>query len=79
MEQGQGGGGLGVGGYHPVMGLVGGHRLLHQPRSDQFQGLAFPGLLLAAVLDQLAGAEPKAEGAEAAAGVDRRQLPVIPN
>jgi hypothetical protein len=25
LEQGQGGGGFGVGGHHPVMGLVGGH------------------------------------------------------
>jgi hypothetical protein len=32
---------------------------------------------LAAVLGQLRGAEPQAEGAEAAAGVDRRQLPVV--
>jgi hypothetical protein len=35
--------------------------------------------VLAAVLGQLAGAkaEPQPEGAEAAAGVDRRQLPVL--
>jgi hypothetical protein len=58
LEQGQGGGRLGVRGHHPVKGLVGGHRLLHQPTSHQLQGFAFPGLLLAAVLDQLAGAEP---------------------
>jgi hypothetical protein len=32
---------------------------------------------LPAVLGQLAGAKAEAEGAEAAAGVDRRQLPVI--
>jgi hypothetical protein len=32
---------------------------------------------LAAVLDQLRGAEAEPQGAEAAAGVDRRQLPVI--
>jgi len=32
---------------------------------------------LAAVLDQLAGAEAEPEGAEPAAGVDRGQLPVV--
>jgi hypothetical protein len=32
---------------------------------------------LAAVLGELAGAEADAEGAEAAAGVDRGQLPVV--
>jgi hypothetical protein len=59
------------------MGLVGGHRLLDQPRADQLEGFAFPGLVLPSVLGQLGGAEAEAEGAEAAAGVDRRQLPVI--
>jgi hypothetical protein len=68
---------LGLGTDDPLVGLVGGHGLLHQPTADQLQGLAFPGLLLAAVLDQLAGPQAEAEGAEAAAGVDRRQLPVI--
>jgi hypothetical protein len=77
LEQGQGGGGLGVGGHHPIVSLVGGHRLLHQPRPDQLKSFAFPGLLLPSVLDQLAGAEAEPEGAEAAAGVDRGQLPVI--
>jgi hypothetical protein len=79
LEQGQGGGRLGVGGHHPVMGLVGGDRLLHQAGADQVEGFAFPGLLLAAVLRELGGAEAKPQGAEAAAGVDRRQLPVITN
>src|SRR4029453_11303756 len=41
--------------------------------------LAFPGLVLPTVLDQLAGTEAKPESAEAAASVDRRQLPVIPD
>jgi len=59
------------------MGPVGGHRLLHQPISDQLEGLAFPGLLLPAVLGQLGGAQAETEGAEAAAGVDGGQLPVI--
>jgi hypothetical protein len=77
LQQGEGGGGLGVGGHHPVMGLVGGHGLLDQPGADQVEGFAFPGLVLAAVLDQLAGAEAEPEGAEPATGVDRRQLPVI--
>ena len=59
------------------MGPVGGHRLLDQPGADQLEGFAFPGLLLAAVLGQLRGSQAEAEGAEAAAGVDRGQLPVI--
>jgi hypothetical protein len=59
------------------MSLVGGHRLLDQPGPDQLQGLAFPDLLLAPVLHELGGAEAEAEGAEAAAGVDGGQLPVI--
>jgi hypothetical protein len=61
------------------MGPVGGHRLLHQPGPNQLQGLTFPGPVLATVLGQLRGAEAVAEGPEAAAGVDRRQLPVIPD
>jgi hypothetical protein len=77
LEQGQGGGGLGVGGHHPVVRLVGDYRLLDQPAPDEVEGFAFPGLVLAAVLGQLRGAQSEAEGAEAAAGVDRRQLPVI--
>jgi hypothetical protein len=59
------------------MGLIGGHRLFDQPRADQLQGFAFPGLLLPSVLDQLAGAEAEPQGAEAAAGIDWGQLPVI--
>jgi hypothetical protein len=58
---------------------VGGHCLLHEAAADQLEGLALPRLVLAAVLGQLAGAKAKAEGAEAAAGVDRGQLPVITN
>src|SRR4029450_7063337 len=64
-------------GHHPIMGLVGRDRLLDQPRSDQVEGFAFPGLLLAPVLDQLGGAEAEPQGAEAATGIDRRQRPVI--
>jgi hypothetical protein len=78
-QQGQGGGRLGLRTDDSVAGAVGGHRLLNQAATNEFEGLAFPGLLLAAVLSQLGGAEAEAEGAEAAAGVDRRQLPVIPN
>jgi hypothetical protein len=59
------------------VGLVGGHGLLDQPGADKVEGFTFPGLVLAAVLGQLAGAEAEAEGAEAAAGVDWGQLPVI--
>jgi hypothetical protein len=79
LQQGQGGGRLGVGGHHPVMGLVGGHRVIDQPGADQVEGLAFPGLVPPTILDQLAGAEAQAEATEAAASVDRRQLPIIAN
>ena len=41
--------------------------------------LLLPGLDLAAVHSQLGRSQPEAEGAEAAAGVDRGQLPVIPD
>jgi hypothetical protein len=77
LQQREGGGGFGVGGHHPVMGLVGGHRLVDHPGADEVEGFAFPGLLLATVLGQLRGTKAVAEGAEAAAGIDRRQLPVI--
>jgi hypothetical protein len=77
LEEGEGGGGLGVGGHHPIVGLVGGDGVVDQPRPDQLQGFAFPRLLLAAVLNELRGAESEPQGAEAPAGVDRRQLPVI--
>jgi hypothetical protein len=33
------------------MGLIGSHRLLDQPTADEVEGCAFPGLLLAAILD----------------------------
>src|SRR5437773_1139719 len=45
--------------------------------AHELDRVAFPGVQLPAVLGQLAGAEAEAEGAEAAAGVDRCQLPVI--
>ena len=77
LEQGEGGGGFGVGGHDPVMGLVGGHGVVDQPASDQVEGFAFPGLVLPTVLGQLAGAEAQAEGAEAAAGLDGGELPVV--
>jgi hypothetical protein len=72
LQEGEGGGRFGVGGHHPVVRLVGGHRLLHQPTPDEVEGFALPDLVLAAVLDQLAGPETEAQGAEAAAGVDGR-------
>jgi hypothetical protein len=77
LEQGEGGGRLGVGRDHPVMRLVGGHRLLHQPRADEVEGFAFPGLLLPPILREFTGPEAEPQSPEAAAGVDRRQLPVI--
>jgi hypothetical protein len=77
LQQSQGGGRLAVGGHHPVMGLVGSDGFLNQSGSDQLEGFAFPGLLLPPVLSQLRGAEAKPQGAEAAAGIDRRQLPII--
>jgi hypothetical protein len=79
LEQGQGGSWLGVGGHHPVVRLVGGHRHLDQPGADEVEGFAFPGLLLPPVLGQLAGPEAEPQGAKAAAGIDRRQLPIIPD
>ena len=54
-----------------------GAQVLDQPGADEVEGFAFPGLLLAAVLGQLAGPEADPEGAKAAVGVDRGQLPVI--
>jgi hypothetical protein len=77
LQQRQGDGRLGVGSHHPIMGPIGGHRLLHQARADQLQGLAFPGLVLPPVFREFRRAEAEPEGAEAATGVDRSQLPVI--
>jgi hypothetical protein len=54
----------------PIVRLVGGHGLLDQPASDEVEGFALPGLVLAAVLGQLGGAEAEAERTEATAGVD---------
>jgi hypothetical protein len=76
-EQGEGGGRFGVGGHHPVMGPVGGDCLVDQPGADEFEGFAFPGVVLPPVLQKFGGAEAEAEGAEAAAGVDGGQLPVV--
>jgi hypothetical protein len=59
------------------MGLVRRHGVIDQPGPDQLQGLPFPGLLLPSVLHQLTGPQAQPQGAEAAAGVDRRKLPVI--
>jgi hypothetical protein len=65
------------GGHRPIMGPIGGHRVLDQPGADEAEGFAFPGLVLAPVLGQLGGAQAEPRGAEPAAGIDRRQLPVI--
>src|SRR4029453_14799227 len=77
LQQRQGGGRLGVGGHHPIMGLVGSHRLLHEPAPDEVEGVAFPRLVLPPVLGQFRGAEPEGEGADPPAGIDRGQLPII--
>jgi hypothetical protein len=52
LQQGQGGGGFGVGAHHPIMGLVGGYGVVDQPAPDQVEGFAFPRLVLAAVLNE---------------------------
>jgi hypothetical protein len=44
LEEGQGGGWLGVGADDPVVGPVGGHCPLDQATPDQLEGLAFPRL-----------------------------------
>src|SRR6266540_4051832 len=64
---------------HPVVRAVQLDRLVHLALADQLDRLALPGVQLPPVLDQLARAQPHAQGAEAAARIDRRQLPVIPD
>src|SRR5215218_198465 len=59
------------------MSLIGRDGLVDQAGPDQLQGFAFPGLLLAPVLREFAGPQPHSESAEAAASIDRGQLPVI--
>jgi hypothetical protein len=76
-QQRQGGRGLGLGGDDPVVGLVGRDGLLDQPGPHEFEGFAFPGVALPSVLCEFAGAQPQPQGAEAAAGVDGGQLPVV--
>jgi hypothetical protein len=68
---------LGVDGDHPVVRLIGSHRLVDQPAPDEVEGFAFPRLVLSAVLSQLAGPETEAEAMEAATGIDRGQLPLV--
>jgi hypothetical protein len=77
LQQRQGGGRLALGRDDPVVGLVGGHRLIYEPGPNEFEGLALPSVLLAAVFHQLARPQPQPQGAEAAASVHRGQLPVI--
>jgi hypothetical protein len=79
LEQGQGGGRLGLRHYDPIVRPICSYRLLDQPGPNELEGFAFPGLALAAVLNELRGAEPQPQGAEATTGVDRRQLSVIPD
>jgi hypothetical protein len=77
LEQGQGGGRLGVGSHHPIVGPIGSDGFIDQPVPDQLQGLPLPSLVLPSVLHQLTGPQAQSQGAEATASVDRRQLPVI--
>jgi hypothetical protein len=52
-------------------------RLVHLALAHELDGLALPGVQLPPVLGQLRGAQAEAEGAEAAASVDRGELPVV--
>ncbi len=70
---------LGLRGDDPVVRLVDADRLVDLALAHELDRLALPGVQLPAVLHQLARAQPQAQGAEAAAGVDRRKLPVIPH
>jgi hypothetical protein len=56
---------------------VGGDRLLQVAGADVVDGALLPGLDLATVDGQLAGAQAQAEGAEAAAGLDGGELAVV--
>jgi YD repeat-containing protein len=76
-HQGEGQLGLGPRGDHPVVLAVGGDRLVDLAVADQLQRVAFPRLVLAAVLGQHAGAKPQPQTPKAAAGVDRRELAVV--
>jgi len=58
---------------------IGRDRLLQVAGAHVVDGPLLPGFDLATVDGQLGGAQPQAEGAEAAAGGDGGELPVIPN
>jgi hypothetical protein len=67
----------GLGGHQPPMLAVGGHGLVDVAVAHRLQRLAFPGLLLAAVLAQHTRAKAEPQAAEAAAGLDGGKLPVV--
>ena len=62
-----------------VMLGIGGNRLLQVAGAHVLDRLLLPGLDLPPVHGQLRGAQAEPEGAEAAAGLDRRELAVITN
>jgi hypothetical protein len=57
--------------------LVGAQGLVEVAVAQVLDRLLLPGLLLAAVLSQLARPQAQAQPAEAATGLDRGQLPVV--
>jgi hypothetical protein len=56
---------------------IGGDRLLEVASAHVINGALLPGLDLPAIDGEFAGAQPLAEGAEAAAGLDGGELPVV--
>jgi hypothetical protein len=56
---------------------IGGDRLLEVAGAHVINGALLPGLDLPAIDGEFAGAQPLAEGAEAAAGLDGGELPVV--
>jgi hypothetical protein len=67
----------GLEGADAVMLGIGDNRPLQAPGPHVVDGLLLPGLDLAPVHGQLAGAEPEPQGAEAAAGGDGGELAVV--
>jgi hypothetical protein len=59
------------------VGTVGAEGDVEVAVAEVLDRLPLPGFLLAAVLGQLAGAQPQPQAAEAAAGLDGGQLPVV--
>ena len=67
----------GLGGDQPPVGTVGAEGGVEVAGAEVLDRLPLPGFLLAAILGQLAGAQPQPQPAEAAAGLDGGQLPVV--